>query len=49
MFRTFTLLHTLEEIDEAVANLKAHWDNLEDRKARLCGVESRASTAEHIG
>ena len=34
-------LHTLEEIDEAVTNLKAHWDNLEDRKARLRGVESR--------
>ena len=34
------LLHTPEEIDEAVANPKAHWDNLEDRKARLRGVES---------
>ena len=32
------LLHTLEEIDEAVAGPKAHWDNLEDRKARLRGV-----------
>ena len=34
-------LHTPEEIDEVVADLEAHWDNLEDRKARLCGVESR--------
>ena len=34
-------LHTLKEIDEAIANPKAHWDNLEDRKARLHGVESR--------
>ena len=34
-------LHTPEEIDEAIANPKVHWDNLEDRKARLCGVESR--------
>ena len=34
-------LHTPLEIDEAVANPKAHWDNLEDRKARLRGVESR--------
>ena len=34
-------LHTPEEIDEAVANPKAHWDNLEDRKVRLRGLESR--------
>ena len=34
-------LHTPEEIDEAVANPKAHWDNLEDRKPRMRGVESR--------
>ena len=34
-------MHTPEEIDEAVANPKAHWDNLEDRKARLHGVESQ--------
>ena len=33
-------LHTLEEIDEAVADPKAHWDNLEDRKGRLHAVES---------
>ena len=35
------LLHTPEEIDKAVANPKAHWDNLEDRKVRLRVVESR--------
>ena len=29
-----------EEIDEAVANPKAHWDNLEDKKARERGVET---------
>ena len=34
-------LHILEEIDEAVTNPKAHWDNLEDSKVRLHGVESR--------
>ena len=34
-------LHTPEEIDEAVANHKAHWDNLEDKKARERGVETR--------
>ena len=34
-------LHTPEEIDEAVANPKAHWDNLEDKKAREWGVETR--------
>ena len=34
-------LHTQEEIDEAITNPKAHWHNLEDRKARLSGVESR--------
>ena len=31
----------LEELDEAVTNLKAHWDNLEDKKARERGVETR--------
>ena len=34
-------LHTPEEIDEAVADPKAHWDNLEDKKARERGVETR--------
>ena len=34
-------LHTLEEIDEALANPKAHSDNLEDKKARERGVETR--------
>ena len=34
-------LHTPKEIDEVVANLKAHWDNLEDKKARERGVETR--------
>ena len=35
------LLHTPEEIDEAVSDPQAHWDNLEDRKAGLREVESR--------
>ena len=34
-------LHTPEEIDEAIADCKAHWDNLEDKKARERGVETR--------
>ena len=34
-------LHTSGEIDEAVADPKAHWDNLEDNKAREHGVETR--------
>ena len=34
-------LHAPEEIDEAVAHPKAHWDNLEDKKARERGVETR--------
>ena len=33
-------LHTPEEIDEALADPKAHWDNLEDKKARERGVET---------
>ena len=33
-------LHTLEEIDEALADPKAHWDNLEDKKAREPGLET---------
>ena len=34
-------LHTPEEIDEALADPKVHWDNLEDKKARERGVETR--------
>ena len=34
-------LHTPEEIDEALADPKAHWDNLEDKKARERGVETQ--------
>ena len=34
-------LHTPQEINEAVANPKAHWDNLEDKKAREHGVETQ--------
>ena len=34
-------LHTPKEIDEAVINPKAHWDNLEDMKVRERGVETR--------
>ena len=34
-------LHTPEEIDEAIANPIAHWDHLEDKKAREHEVETR--------
>ena len=34
-------LHSPEEIDEALADPKAHWDNLEDKKAREWGLETR--------
>ena len=34
-------LHTLEEIDEAVASPKAHWDNLEDKMVEERGVQTR--------
>ena len=34
-------LHTPEEIDEGLADPKAHWDNLKDEKAREQGVETR--------
>ena len=34
-------LCTPEEIDEALTDPKAHWDNLEDKKARERGVETR--------
>ena len=33
-------LHTPKEIDEAVANPKAHWDNLKDKKAREHRMET---------
>ena len=33
-------LHDLKDLEEAVTNLKAHQDDLEDTKARLCGVET---------
>ena len=42
-------LHTPEEIDEALADPKAHWDNLEDKKARERGGGDPASRAEHVG
>ena len=31
-------LHDPKDVEEALANLKAHWGDLEDRKARLRGV-----------
>ena len=34
-------LHNSEEIDEAIANSKAYWGNLEDKKAREHGVDTR--------
>ena len=34
-------LHTPKEIDEAIASPKAHWDNLEDKKARERGVQTQ--------
>ena len=34
-------LHDPKDVEEALANPKAHWDNLEDRKARLWGVDTR--------
>ena len=33
-------LHTPKEIDEAVADPKTHWENLEDKKAREQGVDT---------
>ena len=33
-------LHNPKEIYEAIANAKAHWDSLEDKKAREHGVET---------
>ena len=34
-------LHNPKDVEEALAHPKAHWDNLEDRKARLQGVDTR--------
>ena len=34
-------LDDLKDVEEALTNPKAHWDDLEDRKARLWGVNTR--------
>ena len=34
-------LHNTKDVEEALTNPKAHWDDLEDRKARLQGVDTR--------
>ena len=34
-------LHDPKGVEEALTNLKAHWDDLEDRKARLRGVDTQ--------
>ena len=34
-------LHHPKDVEESLANPKAHWDDLEDRKARLQGVDTR--------
>ena len=34
-------LHDPKDVDEALANPRAHWDDLQDRKARLRGVDTR--------
>ena len=34
-------LHNPKDVEEAPTNSKAHWDNLEDRKARLRGVDTQ--------
>ena len=34
-------LHGPKDVEEALANPKAHWDDLEDRKVRLHGVETQ--------
>ena len=34
-------LHDPKDVEEALTNPKAHWDDLEDRKARLQGVDTR--------
>ena len=42
-------LHDPKNVEEALANPKAHWDDLEDRKARLRGGGHPVTRAEHIG
>ena len=32
-------LHNPKDVGEALTNPKAHWDDWENRKARLCGVD----------
>ena len=34
-------LHGPKNVEEALPNLEAHWDDLEDRKARLRGLDTR--------
>ena len=34
-------LHDLKDVEEALAKPKAHWPDLEDRKARLWGLDTR--------
>ena len=34
-------LHDPKDVEEALANPKAHWDDLEDRKARLQWVDTQ--------
>ena len=34
-------LHDPKDVEEALTNLKTHWEDLEDRKSRLRGVETR--------
>ena len=33
--------HDPKDVEESLANPKAHWDDLKDRKARLHGVDTR--------
>ena len=51
MWRTCTVvcLHTPEKIDEAIADPKAHWENLEDKKAKERGVETRYQGQRTLG
>ena len=42
-------LHDPKDVEEALANPKAHWDDLEDRKARLQGGGHPVTRAEHVG
>ena len=42
-------LHDLKDVEEALANPKAHWDDLEDRKARLQWGGHLVTRAEHVG